>query len=150
VAAAPASPAPPRKVKYWITKCLPTLWTPLPPEAKPEELYIYRPDFFQDMDGIQRRVAIWLDPELLKRTKHSLASLLGGSDGAPSATSTNAAPVVPAVPAGSDVPVAKNPFRSSMDETYHGSGAAPAGPSASTKKPAPSGATNPAPNPSGP
>jgi hypothetical protein len=54
----------PRQVKYWVTMSLPTRWTPAPPDAKSDQIYIYRPDFYQDQDGIQRRVAFWLNPSL--------------------------------------------------------------------------------------
>jgi len=138
-----------RKVKYWITKCLPTYWTPRPPDAKEGELYIYRPDFYQDEDGIARRVALWLDPDLLRRTKQNLADLLGGGGSAKPAATTHAGPAVPAVPADStEAPKAYDPFRNAFDDTYHGNGQSP--PSASTKGATQSGATNAAPNPNAP
>ena len=61
---ATASPPDPRQVAYWVTMFLPDRWTPPPADAKPNELYIYRPDFYQDQDGIERRVALWLNPNL--------------------------------------------------------------------------------------
>lgn len=127
---APASDT--RKVKYWITRCLPTYWTPVPRDAKPDELYIYRPDFYQDLDGINRRIALWLDPNLLRRTKQNLADLLTGS--APTKTDGTASnlPAIPAVPADSTGSSrASNPFRNSFDETYQGGG--PRSSSESTK-----------------
>ncbi|MCE0497134.1 MAG: hypothetical protein LV481_04220 [Methylacidiphilales bacterium] len=139
-----------RKVKYWITKCLPTYWTPRPPDAKESEIYIYRPDFYQDEDGIDRRVALWLDPALLRRTKQNLADLLnGGSRSSSVPETTDVGPAVPAVPADATEPTkAHDPFRSPFDNTYHGSGQQ--APSASTKGAASSVATNPAPNPNAP
>jgi len=40
-----------RKVKYWVTMSLPSYWTPPPVDAKSGEIYIYRPDMYQDEDG---------------------------------------------------------------------------------------------------
>jgi hypothetical protein len=54
----------PRQVKYWVTMSLPTLWTQPPADAKNDQLYLYHPDFYQDGDGIERRIALWLNPSL--------------------------------------------------------------------------------------
>jgi hypothetical protein len=146
---APAKPAqvpPPgdaRKVKYWITMCLPTYWSKPPADAKEGNLYIYRPDFYQDEDGIARRVALWLDPDLMRRTKQNLADLLGGTPARTTGTAP-AGPAVPAIPAdpasSPDEPKASDPFHSPFDDTYHGGGQRPNG--ASTKGATLSGVTN--------
>lgn len=53
----------PEKIRYFITMSLPTYWTPLPAEARADQIYLYRPKFFQDNDGIQRRIKIWNSPK---------------------------------------------------------------------------------------
>jgi hypothetical protein len=130
-----------RKVKYWITMSLPTYWTPPPPDAKPDEIYLYRPDFYQDADGIARRITLWFNPK--ERT--TLSDLLGkttpGTKAKAGASPASAAtPAIPAVPESNQ---RHNPFRSPLDDSFH---PAPANHSnnASSKTPAPSG-TNAAP-----
>lgn len=113
-----------RKVHYWITMSLPTIWTKPPPEAQAKEIYLYRPDFYQDNDGIARRITLWLDPASRKASGQSLAEILGG--GRPAApASTNASPAKPAVPVSpTPVPPKKHdPFRSPFDDNYHGNNA---------------------------
>ena len=57
--------------------CLPTRWSPPPVESNLNELYIYRPEFYQDHDGIQRRIALWLDPSLRSTEAFQLQNVLG-------------------------------------------------------------------------
>ena len=123
-----------RKVKYWITMSLPTFWTPAPPDAKPDQIYLYRPDFYQDEDGIARRITLWFNP----KAHTSLADLLG--DGA-TGTKTTAAtgPATPAVSASGD---GSNPFRSPLDEPVHSS-SPPHASSSSSKNPVPTGLSTP-------
>ncbi len=125
-----------RQVKYWITMSLPTYWTPPPSDAKPEEIYLYRPDFYQDGDGIARRITLWFNP----KTRTTLTDLLGKTKLAPDAQAN--APATPAVPASPEPAKANNPFRSPLDDSYHPAGTnRPA--NASTKSPAPSGLSAP-------
>jgi len=131
-----------RKVKYWITMSLPTYWTPPPSDAKPEEIYLYRPDFYQDEDGIARRITLWFNP----KARNTLTDLLGETKSAPRAQAHSAtAPAIsasPAVPASREPAPAHNPFRSPLDEPFQ-----PAGTNHSTnapaKNPAPSGLSAP-------
>ncbi len=119
--------APPanRKVNYWVTMSLPTFWTPRPPEAQPKEIYLYRPDFYQDDDGIARRITLWLDPKSRKSSGQSLSEILGGHR-APVNPDTNAAssqPASPAVPVTPPAPAKQsNAFRSPFDDSFHGGG----------------------------
>jgi hypothetical protein len=132
-----------RKVKYWITMSLPTFWTPPPSDAKPEEIYLYRPDFYQDQDGIERRVTLWFNP--LTRTR--LKDLLG--ENTPEAKnntgSGSATPASPALPASQESAQSHNPFRSPFDDSFRSDNTNhPA--NSSTKSPAPSGLSAPGTN----
>jgi hypothetical protein len=131
-----------RKVKYWITMSLPTYWTRPPPDAKPEEIYLYRPDFYQDQDGITRRITLWFDP----KARTTLTDLLGENmPGAKAQTATGPAiQATPAVPASEEAAPAQNPFRSPLDDSFRPN-SADHSTHASTKNPAPSG-TNAAPS----
>ena len=97
-----------RKVKYWITMSLPTYWTKPPTDAKPEEVYFYRPDFYQDEDGIGRRVTLWFNPQ----TRTTLKELLGSNSPTmtPGSTSSNAQ-AIPAKPV-------RSTFSSPLDDSY--------------------------------
>jgi hypothetical protein len=124
-----------RKVKYWITMSLPTFWTAPPPDAKPEEIYLYRPDFYQDEDGIARRITLWFNPQ----TRTTLKDLLGEipPSGKSTATTAPSGPATPAIPASTD-----DPFRSPLDDSYApgpGSTNHPVNSSTKSKSPAPSG-----------
>jgi hypothetical protein len=114
---------------------LPTFWSPPPSDAKPEQIYLYRPDFYQDEDGIARRITLWFNP----KARNTLSDLLGESaPGAKAASGTNpASPASPAVPASQETDQAPNPFRSPLDESYH---------PAETNHPANSSSKNPAPS----
>lgn len=129
-----------RKVKYWITMSLPTYWTPPPSDAKPEEIYLYRPDFYQDEDGIARRITLWFNP----KARTTLTDLLGENMPGVKAPADAgpAIPATPAVPASSETDQTHDPFRSPFDDSFHPGGA---NHSASTKNPAPAG-TNAAPS----
>jgi len=129
-----------RQVKYWITMSLPTYWTPPPSDAKPEQIYLYRPDFYQDEDGIARRITLWFNP----KARTTLTELLGENSPVGKATTATApgSPAVPAMPAAEQTDPAGNPFRSPLDESFHpGSTNHPT--SASTKNPVPTGAAVP-------
>jgi hypothetical protein len=122
----PGPEADTRRVKYWITMSLPTYWTKPPPDAKPEEIYLYRPDFYQDEDGIARRIALWFNPT--KRT--TLKELLGDK-----------LPVAGAKPGGnssadSSEPPSANPFQSPLDNPDRPE-IAPRTPNPSSKNPTP-------------
>lgn len=109
-----------RQVKYWITMSLPTFWTPRPPGAKMEEVYLYRPDFYQDQDGIARRITLWFNPKSRLSLKEVLAESSGQKSQAPA---SNGSPVA-ATPAVSAAPEASShdPFHSNqLDGPYSGS-----------------------------
>jgi hypothetical protein len=106
-----------RRVKYWITMSLPTYWSKPPPDTKPDQIYLYRPDFYQDQDGIERRITLWFNP----KARTSLKDILGANmpDANPQAT-TGAAPAIPAspaVPASPEDAPSNNPFRSPLDDS---------------------------------
>jgi len=131
-----------RQVNYWITMSLPTFWTQPPPEAKHNEVYIYRPDFYQDEDGIERRITLWFNPN----ARNTLADVFGKNTTVSPTSATNAQPAgpdVPAVPASSAMDQGANPFRSPLDESFHSGSASHATNSSSSasssKNPAPSG-----------
>jgi hypothetical protein len=137
-----ASAADARQVPYWITMSLPSYWTPRPPNAQPKELYVYRPEFYQDQDGIERRVQVWLDP-----TKRSTPSDLQAVLGSRATTPAPAGPLPAGQPA-RQVTSGDDAFRSPFDESFRPSGVASP---RSSSKAAPSGlsdsATNAAPSP---
>jgi hypothetical protein len=122
-----------RKVKYWITMSLPSFWSKPPPDAKATEIYLYRPDIYQDDDGIERRITLWFNPNARTSLKDILGKNMPGA-ARPEAATGAATPATPAVPAQSDQ--AHNPFRSPFEDPFH-----PASPShsnsSSTKGPTP-------------
>ena len=123
-----------RKVKYWVTMSLPTYWTAPPSDARPNQIYLYRPEFYQDQDGIERRITLWFNP----KARMSLSDVLGQSRSTPgtnaSAGGAAATPATPAVPAAAP---SHNPFRSPLDDSFHPGGAS-LSTSASTKVSPPS------------
>jgi hypothetical protein len=128
----------PRQVKYWVTMALPTVWTPPPADAKRDDLYIYRPDFYQDEDGIARRIAFWLDPSLRANEQIHLADVLKHRPGtAPAIPATaSGTPAIPAAPAGDFA----SPFEDHFD-----SAAAQSTKSSPSQAQAPTNASGPAP-----
>lgn len=77
---------------------LPTYWTPRPPDAKPEDIYIYKPKFHQDSDGIQRRILVWQRPPERKKALEKVNQVLQTPEAAPViAPVVEAKPVVPVV-----------------------------------------------------
>ena len=127
-----------RKVKYWITMSLPTYWTKPPPDAQSDQIYFYRPDFYQDEDGIERRITLWFNPN----ARTSLSEILG--DNAPTGKSAPVSdgPGTPAVPAAGATDDAPNPFRSPLDDSARPSADSHASP-ASSKNPVPTGLSTP-------
>ena len=108
-----------RKVKYWVTMSLPNFWSRPPDDAKPDELYLYRPDLYQDQDGIERRITLWFNPN----ARTSLKEALGQTEPS-AATPDSAAPVpagAPAEPVGA-TPPARDPFASPLDSRFQASG----------------------------
>ncbi len=111
-----------RKVKYWVTMSLPTFWSKPPDDARTDQLYFYRPDMYQDQDGIERRITLWFNPN----ARTALKDVLNES---PSATTKPSAavvggpalPAVPAAPAEADTEAApgSNPFSSPLDVPFH-------------------------------
>jgi hypothetical protein len=110
-------PADMRQVHYWITMSLPSYWTPPPRDAKPNEIYIYRPDIFQDQDGIERRISLWIDPASRATLGAHLRDVLNASP-TPASPAAPAGPGTPAVPATSAS--SEKAFRSPFDESFHG------------------------------
>jgi len=133
-----------RQVKYWVTMSLPTYWTPRPEDAKPEEIYIYRPDFYQDEDGIARRITLWYNPNTKTSLKDIFAQTAASQRKAQDSPDAAATPAQPAIPASSAH--AHDPFSSPLDASYHStsrSNGSASSSSASTNGPAPSGLANP-------
>jgi hypothetical protein len=91
-----------RQVKYWVTMSLPTIWTAAPVDAGRDQLYIYRPDFYQDQDGIERRIAFWLDPSLRSTEAIHLQDVLRHRPSEAASTNAASAAAVPAAPAVND------------------------------------------------
>ena len=127
------APADTRQVPYWVTMNLPTIGTKQPESAQPNEIFIYKPEIYQDLDGIQRRISLWINP----KTRASLSDLRNvlvapPKTGAATSSAASAAP-------------GHNPFRSPFDESFHGeSKSAPASTNApSGKAPVPSGLADP-------
>jgi hypothetical protein len=112
---ADGTPIDPRQVPYWVTLSLPNAWTPRPADARPNEIYVYRPAFYQDQDGIERRVSLWIDPALRKNpgvTLHDLLTAKSKTPAAPAAaTTTTTAPAA---------------FRSEFETSFPGAAAKPA------------------------
>jgi hypothetical protein len=111
-----------RKVKYWITMSLPSFWTKPPEDARPDQIYLYRPDMYQDQDGIERRITLWFNP----KARSTLSEVLNESPAAlkNSTTGTSgqaAAPAAPATPddSGADAAPGSNPFSSPLDQGFH-------------------------------
>jgi hypothetical protein len=134
-----------RQVKYWVTMSLPSFWAKPPPDANANEMYVYHPDFYQDQDGIERRISLWFNPN----TRTSLREVLGQAAAVttpPTAVATGApaTPAVPAVPAQAPTH-AHDPFRSPFEDSFR-PGSTNHGESTSTKAPAPSGTATPATN----
>ncbi|HEX4139978.1 MAG TPA: DUF6600 domain-containing protein [Candidatus Methylacidiphilales bacterium] len=110
-----------RKVKYWVTMSLPTFWSKPPDDARADQIYLYRPDMYQDQDGIERRITLWFNPN----ARTSLSEVLNESPstGKPSAIKPagSALPAVPVAPADADTEAApgSNPFTSPLDQPFH-------------------------------
>jgi hypothetical protein len=104
-----------RRVNYWITMSLPTYWSKPPPDAKPDQIYLYRPDFYQDQDGIERRITLWFNPKARTSLKDILRENM--SDAKPQAGAASAIPASPAVPASPEAAPSNNPFRSPLDDS---------------------------------
>jgi hypothetical protein len=138
-----AVPNDPRQVHYWTTLCLPSPWATPPTDANPDGIYVYRPDFYQDQDGIERRIGLWLDPSTSKSMKLHLADVFSAPAKAapPAAVAAGSAPATPAAPA----PDGDSAFSNEFHDTYHGNSDAKK-PAASTKavpdQPAPAGAAS--------
>jgi hypothetical protein len=136
----------PRQVKYWVTMSLPTLWTPKPPDAKDNEIYIYRPDFYQDNDGIARRIAFWFNPSLRSSEAIHLQDVLNHrpavASGALPAPSTSA---IPATPARDFTSPFEEPFRENNDTKHPSATPVPAPLNAGAPTNAPASAAAPAP-----
>jgi hypothetical protein len=138
-----AQPADARQVPYWVTMCLPTYATPRPADAEPNEIYVYRPEFYQDQDGIERRISLWLDPSARTSVGARLRDLLAAR---PTAAVTTplppGSPAVPVAPASSE----GGAFRSPFDDSFHGGTAAPAKTPSASSKAAPAGLAGTAPS----
>jgi hypothetical protein len=121
----------PRQVVYWVTMSLPTIWTDPPPDARRNQVYIYRPEIYQDQDGIERRIALWLDPSIRAKEALHLQQVLANTHASPHPAAPIATgPGAPAMPA-DDSP---SPFASPFEDSFQAS-ADKKTPSASTKNP---------------
>jgi hypothetical protein len=125
------SPADARQVRYWTTMSLPDYWTRAPADARPNEIYIYRPEIYQDQEGIERRVRLWLHPKEKPLENGDLNTVLGKSAAPAPATSSDATR-----------PRSADPFRNPFDESYHGDSSHPAASPAASNA-APSGLSAP-------
>ena len=119
---------------------LPTFWTKPPADAKANELYLYRPDMYQDQDGIERRITLWFNPNArtaLKDVFNRAPSESAKTSDAP----TDSASATPAIPATTDAAPGSNPFSSPLDQPFHPGKVSPTAPAtnAPSKSPAPSG-----------
>ena len=140
-----------RQVKYWITMSLPTFWSKPPDDARPDQVYIYRPDMYQDDDGIERRITLWFNPN----ARTALKDVLNESPSV-SKSSTPAVDAIPAVPAAPVTPDAgeaapgSDPFSGALDQNFHAGKVSNAATNAAgnpatnapAKGPAPSGLKN--------
>jgi len=140
-----------RKVKYWITMSLPTFWAKLPDDARADQVYLYRPDMFQDQDGIERRITLWFNPN----ARTSLSEALNESQSGKSPAFKSTLPALPAVPAtpadsGTEAAPGSDPFSGALGQPFHqgkvsspvpNDATAPAT-NAPAKGPAPSGLKN--------
>jgi hypothetical protein len=86
------------KVDYFTVMTLPSLDTPLPPTARPNEIYLYRPRYHQDNDGIMRRIKIFHNPQARQQALEQVNQSLG-------ATPAGLAPTpAPAFPVNAEIP----------------------------------------------
>ena len=106
--AATITPSDARQVRYWTTLNLPSFSTSPPADARPNEIYLFRPEIYQDQEGIERRIRLWLNPRDKAVEKGNLQDALRG------APHPGSGPTSPAGPA------TDSPFRNPFDETYHG------------------------------
>ncbi|PTX92220.1 hypothetical protein DB346_25110 [Verrucomicrobia bacterium LW23] len=65
------------RYKVYSIMSLPAINTPIPPAAKATEVYVYRPRLYQDGDGINRRIEIFLNPATVEQKKKELSKILG-------------------------------------------------------------------------
>jgi hypothetical protein len=96
---------------------LPTYWTIPPPDAKPGDIYLYRPKLYQDKDGIQRRILIWEHPGEREKATQKVNQVLQTGEVEP-AVSDKTAPASPVVPVASPPPAAA-PAVPATNETNH-------------------------------
>jgi hypothetical protein len=131
----------PRQVKYWVTMSLPTYWTAAPPDARLNEVYLYRPDFYQDEDGIARRIAFWLDPTLRSTEAIHLADVLNHHPGALVHAASPGGAAIPAAPVSALASPFEDSFRPASGNTAEESSKAPASapPTNAPTAPAPDG-----------
>ena len=109
-----------RKVKYWVTMSLPTFWTKPPEDARPDQVYLYRPDMYQDQDGIERRITLWFNPNARTSLSEALDESSGAAKVLPGSPS-NAQPAIPAAPVVPDTDAApgSDPFTGGLAQTFH-------------------------------
>ena len=111
-----------RKVKYWITMSLPTYWTKPPEDARFDQMYFYRPDMFQDQDGIERRITLWFNPNARTSLSEALnESHTPGAQASPVKSASPALPAIPAAPVDSDTEAApgSDPFSGALAQPFH-------------------------------
>lgn len=100
----PLNPNDDKKLPIHPIMSLPTFYTEVKPSpAKPLDLYVYRPEIFQDGEGIQRRIDVWHNPPARKANMEKVTRVLERGtlviDGkTPPPSSTASAPVTATVP----------------------------------------------------
>jgi hypothetical protein len=107
-----------RQVKYWVTMSLPTFGAKPPPDAEPDQLYLYRPDMYQDQDGIERRITLWFNPNARVALRDVLDQPVTPPTNAPAKPGAPAVPVEPP-----DAAPGSNPFRNPLDAPLHATNA---------------------------
>ncbi|MEI9998141.1 MAG: hypothetical protein WDO13_02695 [Verrucomicrobiota bacterium] len=116
-----------RKVKYWITMSLPHLRHQAAGRPKPEQLYLYRPDTYQDQDGIERRITALVQSQRAHRAQGRLRPhAYWQQQGVDRLRCGCGDTRTPATPVSSDdddgASAASNPFASPLSGGYHPAG----------------------------
>lgn len=92
-----------KKPPIYTIMSLPNFYFEVKPNPlKPLNLYVYRPEIYQDAEGIQRRVDVWHNPPARKANREKVSRVLEHGtliiDGS-TPTATASTPVTPAAPA---------------------------------------------------
>ena len=68
------APNQPDVVAYTLLS-LPSYWAPLPKTFQSNQVYLFRPEFYQDLDGIRRRIAKWYAPAPTEAEKAQIGQI---------------------------------------------------------------------------